>query len=748
MSQTDRRHFLRTVASASGAAAALTTFPPAIQRALAVEANRRTRSIEDVEHIVILMQENRSFDHYFGTLQGVRGFGDRFPIPVANTTGLSGKTVFVQPNQSPGALPAAIAPFRLDTTKDFGVMRVEGTPHNWQNGQTAWDHGRMNAWPQSKGNHSMAYFGQADMPFQWSLANAFTICDAYHASMPAGTNSNRLFQWTGTNDPLRKGNGPATYNDYDWFDADYGDGGYTWTTYPERLQAAGISWQVYENMADNFTDNPLAGFKTFRDAWFQKPGYSQALRDRGVSTRDLDLLRADVLADKLPQVSWIVASAEGSEHPGPSSPAQGADYTSRVLDALTSNPAVWSKTVLFINFDENDGFFDHLPPPAAPSYTQWNANPALAKRAGDSTVDTTGEYHEHLLPFPGYFDNPAEQALLHRPYGLGPRVPMYVVSPWSKGGWVDSQVFDHTSVLRFVERRFEVKEPNISAWRRAVCGDLTSAFNFKDPDERAFFASLPATVALADKARALSGRKLPATPATLTLPTQERGVRPSRALPYDLQVHSRVTLAARREGRDDKERRTTGVSLSFANTGRAAAVFHVYDRLHLDQVPRRYTVEARKHLDGQWLPEASGAYDLWVLGPNGFHRHFTGGPVLGDAALQANPDVLIDHDGDDRELQITLVNRGPLPCQFRLVANAYFGSGAHAVQQVAARSEFKIRRSLEASAMWYDFSVQVVGLAGFSRRFAGRVETGRPLLSDPAMGGVPALADQWQVGKA
>ena len=89
----------------------------------------------------------------------------------------------------------------------------------------------------------------------------------------------------------------------------------------------------------------------------------------------------------LPQVSWIVATAEGSEHPGPSSPAQGADYTSKVLDALTANPDVWSKTVLIINFDENDGFFDHVPPPAAPSYATWDADPSKAKLAGGSTVE-------------------------------------------------------------------------------------------------------------------------------------------------------------------------------------------------------------------------------------------------------------------------------------------------------------------------------------------------------------------------
>ena len=323
MTESNRRKFLRTLASAGGATVALSTFPPAIQRALAIGAHRRTGTIKDVEHVVILTQENRSFDHYFGTLNGVRGFADRFPIPVADTAGIVGKNVWVQPNEVPNSPTPAIAPFALNTVQTFAHMRVEGTPHSWKDAQPAWKQGQMNAWTLAKHNHSLGYFAKADMPFQFALANAFTLCDAYHCAFQGGTNTNRLFLWTGTNDPLRKGNGPATYNDYDWFDADYGDGGYSWTTYPERLQQAGISWQVYENMEDNFTDNSLAGFQNFRAAWFQKPGYSQALRDRGTSTRDLDLLKQDVLNGKLPQVSWIVATAEGSEHPGPSSPAQG-----------------------------------------------------------------------------------------------------------------------------------------------------------------------------------------------------------------------------------------------------------------------------------------------------------------------------------------------------------------------------------------------------------------------------------------
>ena len=723
--QPPRRQFLRAVATAAGATAAMTSFPPAIARALSIKAAVRTGTIQDVEHIVILTQENRSFDHYFGTMNGVRGFGDPFPAPVADSTNVKGRNVWVQPTVN-NAAPGAIAPFHLNTAQNFAFMRVTGTPHSWTDAQAAWDHGRMNNWPKAKQNHSMGHFKEQELPFQFALANAFTLCDAYHCATQTGTNTNRLFIWTGTNDPLRQGNGPSTDNSHDSFNTNPATD-YTWTTYPERLQAAGISWQVYENMGDNFTDNPLAGFKVFRDAWYGRAGFSQALKDRGVSTRDLDLLRDDVMNNRLPAVSWIVATAEGSEHPGPSSPAQGADYTSRVLDALTSNPDVWSKTVLFINFDENDGFFDHMPPPAAPSYVSWNADPAQAVLAGASTVDFTGEHCEIL--------NGASATYLHRPYGMGPRVPMYVVSPWSKGGWVNSQVADHTSVLRFIEARFGIMEPNISAWRRAVAGDLTSCFNFADPEDSEFFSKLPATVALANKARALPGTTTPPAPTALQLPSQNAGVRPARALPYDLQATAALAAGAGPAA--------TSVAVSFQNTGAAAAVFHVYDRLRLGDIPRRYTVEAGKSITGSFAPSATGAYDLWVLGPNGFHRHFAGNARRVAAAGQPNPDVVVVASPATGELVLTLVNTGPVAASFSVAHNKY-QSTAPTTVSVPARSRSELRLPIASAAFWYDVSVRVNGQADFLRRFAGHVETGAPSISDPAMEGL-ARADQYRV---
>ncbi|MFN3521723.1 MAG: phosphocholine-specific phospholipase C [Phenylobacterium sp.] len=702
MPRIDRRSVL------AGAAGFL--LPPAIARARGIDAAVRTGTIADVEHVVIFMQENRSFDHYFGTMNGVRGFGDRFPIPLSDVEGAQDRTVWVQEHTKAGAGPRLIAPFPLDTAQSFALMRVEGTPHSWPDAQAAWDEGRMSRWPDAKTAHAMGYYRASDIPFQFALADAFTLCDAYHCSIQTGTNTNRLMLWTGTNDPGGKNGGPAIGNSHDNVPSLGGHPqDYTWTTYVERLGKAGITWRVYQDMADNFEDNPLAGFASFRQAFAGAPGADPVLKELGLGTRKLDGLKADVLAGRLPQVSFIVAPAAESEHPGPSSPAQGADYTAQVLDALTADPKVWARTVLFIMFDENDGFFDHVPPPAPPSRDA--ARPGGL--AGGSTADLTGEHH--LVRSEA--DAPSERPeLIGRPYGLGPRVPLYVVSPWSRGGFVNSQVADHTSVIRFLETRFGVTEPNISPWRRAVCGDLTSCFDFRTPNDAAFTAALPATAAVADRAKALPGRTTPATPAVPHAPEQAAGPRPSRALPYALDV------AAKGEA--------SGVRLTFRNIGAAAAVLHVYDRKRLDQAPRRYTVEPRKSLTDLW-DDADG-YDLWVLGPNGFHRHFAGLAAAGE------PEVMAAYDARRALVTLTLRNPTREPLTVQVKPSAYGEALAGWTAPLDPHGAASKAWRLGDTGGWYDLTLTVDGEPAYLRRLAGRLETGRDSVTDPAMAG-PAL---------
>lgn len=686
----DRRSFIRAMMATAGAAASLT---PAIARALEIPADRRTGTLKDVDHVVILTQENRSFDHYFGTMRGVRGYGDRFAIPAAPLPGAPDRTILLQPNEKAEAEPALIAPFRLDTSVDFRLYRPLGTPHGFTDSQAAWDNGRMGAWPRFKKNHAMAHFTRADLPFQYALADAFTLCDAYHCAMHLSTNPNRLYIWTGTHDALGRNNGPAIDNGYDTLEGDpLHHGGYLWTTYPERLMDAGISFQVYQDMADNFTDNPLVGFRSYRRAQGASEAAAALLARRTTTTRTLDALKQDVLDKQLPQVSWIVAPAAMSEHPSVSTPLQGGDYTARVLDTLTANPEVWARTVLLVNFDENDGLFDHVPPPAPPARVS-------GRPIGATSIPAEDEYHTRS-------QTKEDAAYLDRPYGLGPRVPLYVISPWSKGGHVASEVFDHTSILRFLEARFGVHEPNISAWRRAVCGDLTSCFDFGEPDTVDFMPALPATAALSQRAAGLQEVR-PPLPAQAAAPVQETGLKRRRATPYALDARLRAEEGSH--------------ALAFANhSAERATVFHVYDVNRLDEVPARYTVGAGLEL-AHPLPAGDKAVDLFILGPNGFHRRLRGRGDIFSASLQGS---------GGNSVSLLIENRTSAPQSITLTDMAY-GATARTVRLAGGESR-SIRLDLAKSHGWYDRQL-VAG--GQSWRMAGHVETGKPSYSDPAAGG-------------
>ncbi len=708
-----RREILRAAAIGS----AFSLLPASIRKALAIPANNRTGTINDVEHVVILMQENRSFDHYFGTLPGVRGFSDRITIPLPDN-----RHVWQQQGED-----RLVLPYHLDS-KRGNAQRVSGTPHSWVDEQSAWDSGRMSAWPTYKTPTSMGYYRRHELPFQFALAETFTLCDAYHCSIHAGTNTNRLFHWTGTNGPTAA---EVAVVVNEWDSPGPPDVGYQWQTYPERLEASGVSWKVYQFLPDNFTDNPLAGFRQYRAASVKVGNPAQPSKDftafvpyrdklnaeaplykgngntlPAADGNDLEAMlagfRADVQQGKLPQVSWIIAPAAYSEHPGPSSPVQGGWFTQEILNALTENPEVWSKTVLLVNYDENDGFFDHMPSPSAPSLREDGTF------AGKSTVPFDSEIFQHVAP-PGSQEQPPPDG---RIYGPGPRVPMLVLSPWSRGGWVNSQVFDHTSVLQFLEKRFQVHEPNISAWRRAVCGDLTSAFNFVDPNGETL-PNLPATSRHSADSLRQRQEQLPQVPLPAAdkqqLPHQARLARPSRALPY--QLHVEETLSPSQQL----------LTLNLYNTGAQGVVFHVYDRLDLNQIPRRYTVEAGKALSDNW--SVTNQYHLWLLGPNGFHRELRG------AIGQPQPQVRLTPQGD--HLSLTLTNPTHQAITVTIARCPYTQNGPWSIE-LPAGERHQQAFDARASGGWYDISLQASD--GWQRRMAGRLENGEHSVSDPLMG--------------
>lgn len=721
----NRRDFLANSTKTIFGTAALASFPASIQKALAIDAKVETGTIKDVKHVIILTQENRSFDNYFGTLKGVRGFGDRFTIPLSDN-----RKIWEQYDKDKNK----IFPYHLDSTRG-NAQRVSGTPHSWTDGQFAWNHGRMGNWVQYKQPQSMGYYKQKEVEFQFSLANAFTLCDAYHCAMHTGTNSNRMFLWTGSNGPKAAGVA-SVVNDLDSIGAS--STGYDWTTYPERLQQAGVTWKVYQNMPDNFTDNPLAGFKQYRRANELSgkpvnndstcPAYDPAIDAtqplyKGIANTMPDggflaSFKDDITKGQLPQVSWMVAPAAYSEHPGPSSPVQGAWYIQEVLNALTENPAIWSQTVLLVNFDENDGFFDHVPSPSAPSK---DASGVMQGKTTLSDEQISYEYATHPKASagqPNFTDPKVSNGV--GVYGPGIRVPMYVISPWSRGGWVNSQVFDHSSVIRFLEQRFGVQEPNISPYRRAVCGDLTTAFDFKNPNTTAILDLMgKKTKNDADAIRNAQALLPPVSrPLSQVYPVQELGTRLSRALPYILHSSAKVDVA------------TKTVKLMFSNTGTHAAVFHVYDKLKLDAIPRRYMVEAGKQLDDVWNA-SNGLYDLWVLGPNGFHRGFAG-DLVKSAQIDALPEVRVCVEECDPKLYLKVRNDAAKTAKLTVKANAYLPNKTWNIE--TASTEKELNWNMSDFGGWYDFTVTIEGDSTFKRRFAGRIETGKDSFSDPYMG--------------
>jgi phospholipase C len=670
--QNDRRSVLKLAAAAAGAS----LLPANLRAVLADPAPSRSGTIRDVEHVVIFMQENRSFDHYFGTLRGVRGFADPRAVTLPG-----GKPVWFQPKDG-----RDFTPFHLDTGTT-SAQCIKSLDHSWKRSHDRWKH--HDAWIPTKSELTMGYFTRHDIPFYHALADAFTICDAYHCSVFGPTNPNRLHLFSGTSG-LTVGNDDVTVvtnpKDEENETADMANDSpafrpFTWPSYAERLQQAGIDWRVYQEY-DNYGDNALAYFHSFRAgvptselharARTAVAGSNAANAKASRGEHLVAAFAADVAQDRLPQVSWIVAPYIMCEHPT-ACPSYGESLTARLLDALAANPRIWAKTAFILNYDENDGFFDHVPPPL----------PAISPDMGASTVDVAGEVYKGV------------------PFGLGPRVPMLVVSPWTAGGFVNSQLFDHTSVLRFLEARFGVAAANISPWRRAVTGDLTSVFDFAQSGGPTRFGDATDGTGRADA----QCRLPPAQWRHEALPRQEPGQRPARALPYDFDVAGQPVA--------------NGFALEIVNRGAAGATFRA--AATSGEGPWYFTVESGKSLS--YLLPCGASYAFSVQGPNGFLRGFAG---VRDDKLK----VAFRTDSAAGKLRGTLDNKGwePVSAQFR---NGYDITSSGTLTVQPGKSIF-VEADLTKNANWYDVTIE--GPDGFVRQFAGHIENGRSSLSDPLLG--------------
>ncbi|MBW8686666.1 phosphocholine-specific phospholipase C [Chitinophaga rhizophila] len=839
-----RRDFIKKAALLSGGTGLAGVLPASIQRALAINPAAGSTFL-DAEHVVLLMQENRSFDHCLGTLRGVRGFNDPRAITLPDDN-----LVWLQSNKK----GETYAPFRLDI-KDSKVTWMSSLPHSWENQVDARNNGKYDGWLDAKqSGHkdyahlplTMGYFTREDIPFYYALADAFTVCDQNFCSSLTGTTPNRLYFWTGT---IREKQSTDAAPNVRNAEVDYGVPA-SWTTFPERLEENGISWKVYQNELSvgvgfsgeedswlaNFTDNPLEFFSQYKPqfsaAHYQhlqkrilqltkavhtledklksltgeaaiatskeldekkalllrireeeakwRPEHFEKLSDReknihrkafttnekdpdyhqltslqyqdGDTTRTMQVPKGDVLyqfredvkTGQLPTVSWIVAPENFSDHPG--APWYGAWYLAEVMDILTQNPEVWKKTVFILAYDENDGDFDHIPPFVPPH------GPGTGKVSAG--IDTAVEYvtREQELRKKGMTDEDARES----PIGLGYRVPLIVASPWSRGGMVCSEVFDHTSVLQFLERFLShktgkpIQESNISEWRRTICGDLSSVFQpyngeqipvpaFGDKDtfiesiHKAQFKAVPSGFKLLSTQEIAAINNDPANAAYMA--KQEPGIKPSCALPYEMYADGRVHKGA------------FEISFKAGNemAGKAAAglPFHVYapgkymaaDNSRFEKVRTwAYAVKAGDRLTDHWPLQSfeNNNYHLRVYGPNGFYREFTGddkAPGL---------EVLCDYERKGKvftgNISLQLKNADSQAVNIEVVDNAY---GSPLQKKVlAAGSKTIVVIDLRKSHSWYDFSVRITGHGNFGRRYAGKVENGKAGFSDPAMGRV------------
>jgi phospholipase C len=380
------------------------------------------------------------------------------------------------------------------------------------------------------------------------------------------------------------------------------ESGLSWETYAETLQKAGITWKVYQSY-DNYGDNALEYFSQFQDVSPGSALYPGVEEVPGSSSGSGDIaqliaggITADLEAGTFPQVSWIVTNQAYSEHPY-AAPNDGAHCVNLVLNALAAYPSVFNSTAVFLSYDENDGLFDHVPPPV----------PELG---------TADEY----IPS-------ANSAVENLPIGLGFRVPMTIISPWTRGGNVFSEVSDHTSVIQFVEQWSTVIGkpaicPNISAWRREVCSDLVGAFNFASP-VTGLPSGLPSTSSTSTYGMTFCAVMLNPSPTTNSLPAQEAGTRTALALPY--QPTADIT------GFGASATSDVAASIELASAGnwaKAAAHFWIFANSGNPDGPWPYTVSAGATWSADLTSSlASGGwhdFTVTVSSDSSWSRRYTG----------------------------------------------------------------------------------------------------------------------------
>ena len=671
-------------------------------------------SLDDIEHVIIFMQENRAFDHYFGSMKGVRGFNDRNTQPM--TSGLPNS--FYQPVDQED-LSLYMLPFHVDS-HSTSAMCMDAPQMNYEADMRMWNNGKFDSWNTGRDpGTGMSYFQREDLPYYYALYDNFAMADQYYQSTFTATNPNRMLFFTGSNglsvsemnldsdDDNNQGlMGGDDHGDVDDYTEKHNNcvldnteprPGYNWTTIAEIFEEEQISWKVYQEI-DNFDDNGFAWFANFQKS---RPG--DALFDKGMMRMKslVDELDKDMTEGTLPQVSYLIAPTHLSEHAS-HHPAAGEAYTSQILDVLRKHPDVYAKSVFILNYDEGGQYYDH----------HWSPTPPIDDVTGDgsggqATMGVVGEINTEVKT-----EVPA-------PIGLGFRVPLLVVSPWTRGNIVVSETFDHTSVLQFLEIKFNITCPNISPWRRSITGDLMSFFDFESPADFTW-PELPDTTEYRKEAIEDCFLPYPEIPAAQTYPVQEIGTRISRALDYTFEVHDYVV--------------SSRLEIEISNKGKNGAAFSLFDvlKLQTDVAVKQYAVEGGKSIN-ESLPIDS-EYHFILLGPNGFTREYVSSKKI------AEHGTTLAFDVSTKSLLLTIENSNQDDLDFVLCNNAYFEYYAvpSTIYTVPAAGSTVIAIDIASAGNWYDFVLNRGSSCGDtsinSRRFAGHMETGVDSISDPAMG--------------
>jgi phospholipase C len=370
-----------------------------------------TDQVPDIEHIVVLMMENHSFDNILGLI----GRGDGF------TLGPNGQPTAKNPDGQGNYIHAFHMPTECQT---------DGVGNDWKVTHEAYDGGTCQGFVTSTSAEAMGYFTKDDLPFSCGMASTFPIADRYFCSAMAQTDPNRRYLIAGTSLGLIDDTFPPALPPNGVIFEQFNRHGITWKDYYSTLPTLGVFLPL---ISDQTLVKDLA---------------------------HIDQFYVDAAAGNLPSFSLVEPNYDEQSEENPQDIQFGDQFVGKVVNAVMSSPN-WPKTMLIWTYDEHGGYYDHVPPPAA--IPPDDVPPALV--AGDP---------------PGGFDR----------YGF--RVPCAVVSPYAKEDYVSHTIYDHTSILKTVEEKW-----NLPALTRRDA-NANSLFDMLDFDIKPAFLKPPKLPAAAN----------------------------------------------------------------------------------------------------------------------------------------------------------------------------------------------------------------------------------------------------------